>query len=220
MKKWLLSFFAFLLLLTNVASADQWEDAGRNIGQHIGSVVAGGNDNKAFWYAKDYDFANIKTIVVNTSVSLSVSDPYLKYKYIDVLAEKFDNTNIKFLDQSVLYNEYTALLQKNNVTPEQYNFLYYVYDAYQTTTYMQVNIYAYNNRPYPGIRTMGDCWLDFKIMDVRRYQAGQPDSIDILFYNDQRLDAVNASKGGLLNRITGRFKNKFGDALEKKAITE
>lgn len=85
---------------------------------------------------------------------------------------------------------------------------------------MKVNIYAYSNRPHPGIRTMGDCWVDFKMIDVDRFQLNVPNSMDVLFYNDQRLDAINASKGGLLDRITGRFKSKFNDAIEKKPITE
>lgn len=225
MKKFLYFLLFCLITLSSACSAnDPSYEAGQQMGSaitsHWGSIAAGGNDNKVFWYAEDYDFSKVKAVILTTNVSPYASDPYLKFKYIDILNKKFKDKGISFIDESAVINDYNKYVKENNINPEYYSILAYVYETYKTTNYMKVNIYAYSNRPHPGIRTMGDCWVDFKMIDVDRFQLNVPNSMDVLFYNDQRLDAINASKGGLLDRITGRFKSKFNDAIEKKPITE
>lgn len=226
MKKVLLTLVIMTLLSFNLCAFANYDNNGidwQAIGEHIGRVSSGGNDNKIFWYRQGYNFSKIKTIILTTNVSENysyVSDPYLKSTYIEILRKKFEENNVKFIDGSDIEKQYSNYLLEKHISSDTYSILTYVYDTYKTTNYMQVNIYAYRNRPYPGIRTMGDCWLDFKLIDVMLYSPSDSKSMDVLFYNDQRLDAVNASKGGLLNRITGRFKEKFDDALDGKSIRE
>lgn len=225
MKKITYFLFSCPMILSSTCNAnDPSYETGQQIGakivSHWGSIASGGNDNKVYWYANDYDFSKIKTIIITTNVSSYVSDPYLKIKYVDLLNKKFKDQKITFIDEKVIINSYNNYLKENNILPENYSLPKYIYDNHKTANYMIVNIYAYSNRPYLGIRTMGDCWVDFKLMDFSQYNPDIPNSMDILFYNDQRLDAINASKSGLLERITGRFKSKFNDAIEKKQISE
>ena len=226
MKRLFCSLINMLMLSFNLCAFANYDNTGvdwQAIGSHIGRISAGGNDNKIFWYRQGYDFNKIKTIILTTNVSENytyVSDPYLKSTYIDTINKKFEKNDLKFIDGWEVEKQYTQYLVKNNLASKDYSILAYVYDTYKTTNYMQVNIYAYRNRPYPGIRTMGDCWLDFKLIDVRLYNPSDDKAMDVLFYNDQRLDAVNASKGGLLNRITGKFKEKFDCAMAGKDMNE
>lgn len=223
MKKLVLLVLMCLFSLSSIAYADQYSqgyETGRDAANHWMRIAGGGNDNKAFWYNDSYDFSKVKTVIVLTKTHANVSDPYLHRSYVNILNKKF-NGSVTFLDFYKLAAEFEIYAQTHNIDSNNIeNLMAYIVNTYGTYNFMEVNIYDYNNRPCPGIRTMGNCHVDFELLDYSIYVPNTKGSVNILFYDDQRLDAVNASRGGLLDRITARFKSKFNDALNKKPITD
>lgn len=191
------------------ASNDPWYDAGQAAGQIIGaSIFSGspGTDSKNFYKDENYNFSNIKKIVLISTVPKQaqayVDDPYLENKYPGIFASELKETNIIFVPLEKVLNDFyqtpeSRTAPKDDPMAPVRNYLKANYDAI-----LSVYIYAYNMRS----GNTGNCALDFKMLNTIN-------GADILYYKDFRLNAPRSWPEGMIKRITGQFKNKLIDAI-------
>lgn len=214
MKKWILASavaIGLVCLSTTASANDPWFDIGKAIGSSIGNPTTIGNSDKNFYYDQNYDFSQIRYVVVASTVNPQaggwVSDPYIAQKYPDIMWKALKEKGIPVFTFSVALKNYVDHdAGKHPEYTNEQHLAAALGKIYATGgVFVNANILAYSQDPYySGI---GNCYINFTVYG--------PNGQTIMYYSDKRLNAPRSSKEGMSERIAGAFAKKFNEVYKK-----